>query len=690
MKHLLPWLLLLVPAALGAQTPDSLGGWDTPQVMALVREAQARRAETAVDTGLTSYQADARGYVYFFLERGRGAEAERTLVKTDQVALEVFWKAPGLTKQRIVGWRDEKTLPTNINYHKDHLTVVQDNFGDRIRLGDGDEVQDVLHPVAPDAEAFYHYRLSDSLTITLPGVAEPVRVFEIRVRPRDLSQPAFLGSIYVDRARGSLVRMDFTFTPSSYRDRYLDYINVSLDNGLWKGRFWLPNRQRVEIRRALPELDFPAGGVIRGTMRVGGYRFNEPFPDGLFAGPRVVAVGPAERERFPFREGIHEEVREEGISPDVDLEAIRREATALARRRVLSGIPANRLNIPRTSEALRYNRAEGLFLGLGYAVRPSENLSLGVRGGWAFGAEHPVLSASATADAGATRWTGSAYLNVPHNVGGVGPAASGLVNSFTALLAGNDYTDLYYGRGAAAEVRHPLGPRRTLGAELRAEEQRSAGRDSDFSLFGDFRPVHPIDDGTALRAHLEAEQEIPAEAGAGWGMQITADAGTLHADADSLGTLNWVRPQGEIRRVRRWRSRDTELDARLSGGFAAGTLPRQELFLLGGRGTLPGFAFRSFGGDRYLLGRAVLSAALSPPMLRGRLLGALGTSGVGEPSDGAAERWGIRGSGTPRGSVGVGVGIFYDILRLDLAHGIGPGARWELIVDTRRAFWGFL
>ncbi len=287
-----PFLLLAAPLLalpLAAQEPAAReAGWDDARVMELVRRAQARRAETVADTALASYQADARGYVYFYLDRRD--TGDRTLVKTDQVALDVYWKAPAFSKQRIVGLRDEKKLPTNINYHLDHLSVVQDNFGERIRLGDGDEVRDVLHPAARGSETFYRFRVADSLSIRLPGAAEPVRVYEVRVRPRDMDQPAFLGSVFVDQRRGDLVRMDFTFTPSSYVDRYLDYINISLDNGLWKERFWLPNQQQVEIRRQLPELDFPAGGVIRATMRVSNYRFNQPIGDEFFRGPKVVAV----------------------------------------------------------------------------------------------------------------------------------------------------------------------------------------------------------------------------------------------------------------------------------------------------------------------------------------------------------------------------------------------------------------
>ena len=135
------------PAA--AQEP----AWNTPRALDLVQRAQLRRTQALADTGMIDYQADARGYIYFYLDRRD--ISERTLVKTDQVALQVFWKAPNQTKQVIVGLRDRKSLPTNIHYHLDHLAVVQDNFGDQIRIGDGDEVSDVLHPAAPGGPQFY-------------------------------------------------------------------------------------------------------------------------------------------------------------------------------------------------------------------------------------------------------------------------------------------------------------------------------------------------------------------------------------------------------------------------------------------------------------------------------------------------------------------------------------------------------
>ncbi len=59
-------------------------------------------------------------------------------------------RPPATSKQVILGWRDGRWLPTDISYHRDHLGIVTNNFGDRIRVGEGDEVRDVVHPLAPE------------------------------------------------------------------------------------------------------------------------------------------------------------------------------------------------------------------------------------------------------------------------------------------------------------------------------------------------------------------------------------------------------------------------------------------------------------------------------------------------------------------------------------------------------------
>lgn len=691
---LLAMAAALSPATAAAQpTPGGPGGWDAARPLELIRRAQQRRAAASGDEGLTSYRSDARIYVYFYLDRTD--TGDRNLVKTDQLALEVFWQAPDLTKQRIVGWRDLKSLPTNINYHLDHLTVVQENFGDEIRIGDGDEVMNVVHPAAPGAERFYQYRMADSLTLRLPGADEPVRVYEIQVRPRDPSSPGFLGSVFVDRRAGDIVRMDFTFTQSSYVDRYLDYINISLDNGLWQGRYWLPNQQRVEIRRRIPELDIPAGSVIRANMQVGNYRFDEPLPPAFFSGSPVIAVPRALRDTFPFEEEIHAQLRAEGIGPAVELGEIRRMASELVADHALNRDARARLQLGSASDALRYGRAEGLVLASGIAVTPVTGWRLSARGGWAFGAAHPLASVELSGQQSGLRLKTRVFVNEPRDMG-IEPVSSGVLNSLSSLVAGEDYTDPYYAGGASVDVGRDLGDDWQIEVGLLAERQRSATLASDFSIFGDHRPVAPIDPTDLLvEGRTALLRRSSAEAGRWLDATLTADLGWMQPPGRSAAAQDgadplYLRPQVALEWGRRGGRGDLELRLGGRAGVAFGELPQQRLFRLGGRGTMPGYDFRRYGGDRYVTIEGVASVDLAPPWVRGRLLAAAGWVGAGDAADAALGRGELEPAAHLLPGVGVGLGIFHDIVRVDLVRGVGPGGRWEVIVDANRAFWDFL
>jgi hypothetical protein len=666
--------MILLQAAGGvAQAPGDPRAWDGDRALELIRSAQARRAEAAVDTSLVSYQARALGRVYFYLDRED--TSERNLVKTDQLALDVIWQAPDLVKQRIVGWRDERSLPTNIHYHLDHLSVVQENFGDEIRIGDGDEVRGVVHPAAPAAERFYEYRLADSLTLALPGAEEPVRVYRVDVRPRDPSRPAFVGSVYVERRRGDIVRMDFTFTPSAYVDRYLDYINISLDNGLWRGRHWLPNEQRVELRRRIPQLDIPAGSVIRANMRIGEYVFNEELPISTFAGPPVVAAPREEREAFPFDEPIDAELREEGLGPAVELDEIRRQARRLVRDRALGRLSGLRPGVERVSDVVRYNRAEGLALGLGGRARPAPAIRLSAAAGYAFAAGHTFGWAGVEVGERTTVAL-EGYFNRVADIG-IAPAASGAMSSLSALLAARDYLDPYYASGVAARVERPLRSNVAVTGGLRLERHGSAGREADYSVFGGtFREARPIDPVRRLaRADLSVARRRPAETAEGWTGTLRLGLGRDLGD----GATAWAEPRGEAGYVRRWSPAAAAVELETSAGAILGDAPSQLRYLLGGRGTVPGFTFRSLGGDRFALARVVGSGDITAPWVRGRALGAIGWIDGDAPEPGAT-----------RASIGLGVGLLYDVLRIDLVRGLGDEGRWELVIDTRTAFWDFL
>jgi hypothetical protein len=677
--------LLGAPAAAAAQD----GEWNSGRALELIQRAQERRQVALSDTGMVDYQADARGYIYFYLDRRD--TGERTLVKTDQVALDVFWKAPNLSKQRIVGLRDERNLPTNIRYHEDHLTVVQDNFGDLIRLGDGDEVADVLHPASAAGPSAYDYRLADSTTIRLPGAEEPVRVYKVQVRPKDPSRPALVGSVFVDRRSGDIVRMEFTFTPVSYVDEQLDYINVLLENGLYKGRFWLPNRQQVELRRQVPELGLPAGGMIRGTMRIGNYRFNQDLDRGLFAGRRVVSVPVAQREAFGFEQPIDAELREAGLSATGELGDIRREAAELVGRRLLSGLPGTRVDLSSASGTARYNRAEGLAIGPGVRFSPGERLSLGIRAGYATAAEHLFGEADLWMGALPERLGIGVYANQPRDIGVGTPVISGAMNSVTALLAGYDFTDPYFATGAELRADRPVGRGWNGAFRLRGERHRNAQLETDFSLLGGgghFREVRPVAEGEFYGGSVAVRRGVPAERARGLGVGVTVDGGVL-ASGD-IRYAHW-RPRLDAG----WISRGaggTELTVDASAGAAFGDVPPQGEFLLGGRGTVPGYDFRSYGGHTFAFARAGYAAELFRPFVRGRVFAAAGWADRRSDAIPFVPTTTIvpqLRTGTMY-SVGAGVGLLFDIIRIDVARGLGEGGMWEVIVEANPSFWDFL
>lgn len=675
---------LASPAA--AQVPAS-SEWDGARALELVERARERRLLPAQDTTLRNYTARAEGFVYFYLDRRE--TDERTLVKVDQVALEVYWAPPDRTRQRIVGLRDVSRLPNRMHYHLDHLTVVQDGFGDVIRMGDGDEVGDVPHPAARGSGDIYEFRLADSLTLQLPGAREPIRVYELQVRPRRHDVPALIGSMFVDRARGDIVRMTFTFTPVSYVDRRLDYISVSLDNGLWEGRYWLPHEQTLQIRRQIPELDFAAGAVIHGRMRIGDYTFNDSLPPRMFFGPPVTAVPVEQRRSFEFERDIFDDLNEAGLAPPADLAHIRQQAAALLGTARLTGLPHWRLGLGSASTALRYNRAEGLAAGLGLTWAPGPPLRADAHAGFAFGAERPWGDVSLRADV-APRTT--AMLRLYHRDTrdlSVRRAVPGVVNTLSALVLGDDYLDPYFASGAALTLRGGIGEHWRASAAVAGERHRSASlvRDaSPLNADATFRGVLPVQEGDLGTVTLGLQRVMPDPRASDWSLAAELETGALAGEA-------YVRPTLSLSMLRASGAHDRQVLVTGMAGLASANAPIQRTFLLGGTGTLPGYDFREFAGRRFGLVQAEASAAVAAPWLRLRLLaGAGATGGLDLPSTtsgeaaGAAAAWPTRTTGGVRTSAGAGVSLFWDLLRIDAVRGLN-GGRWQMQFSFHRDFW---
>ena len=660
-------LLLILPLSASAQD------WNSDSALALARRATARRERAAGDTALRDYKAQAHGFVFFLGQFGEGLTQPPRLVKADQLELEVYWKAPQLSKQRIIGWRDRADLPTDINYHRDHLGIVQNNFGRAIRLGEGDEVRDVPHPLAPGGEELYDFALGDTVTIILTQRA--VRVVELRVRPKDFGQPRIVGTLFVDVGTADLVRLAFNFTPPAYLDPELEDVSIVLDNALWEGRFWLPYRQEIEIRRRATWLDIPARGIIRGRWEIDGYVFNLGLADQWFAGDEITALPQAQRDSFPWTEplsaaiqDIAEPVRQE------DLRAVRAEVSRIAGRRALSGLRRQRLGARRVSDLLHVNRVEGLTVGAGIVWRaPGDGYEVRGLASYGFADGKPKgLVAVTSAD--------GLELAVYRQVRDVSdtPVIAPLLNSLSSQELGDDYGDYYRATGARFAVHRPWGSRSEWRAAITHEEiawlpvtakpANGTYRPNPVFFGGENTAVAVTlrrrSEGFAVRRDFAAE--LTVEGGAGQERRYLRVAGAAHLLA----------PVGGAR-----------LLTRVAFGAATNDLPTHRFFFMGGRGTLLGDDFRVWSGPRMALVHVEWRAPVPFIPLRA---GPARTPGTITLAPYGAAGWmdvpGVRGpSRTTAGLALEWLGVF----RLEAGYGL-QSRRMHYAFDITRDFWDIL
>src|SRR4051812_14667656 len=441
------WLLIvsmLVP-------PVSAQTWNDPRSRALVEGATQRRAEQLADTALRDYQAIAHGYVAFLAQLGEGLRTPPKVIKTDELEDEVYWRAPNLSKQRIVGRRDTLLLPTDIAYHTDHLGIVQNNFPDVIRIGDGgDEVKDVPHPLSAAGLNAYDFALADSFSIG--SGSQRIHVYEVRVRPKVDTLPRVVGAVYIDQASKQVVRLTLSFTHAAFLDKALEDLSLVLENRLVAGRFWLPSRQEIEIRRKGEWLDYPARGIIRGRWEIGDYKINQSPPVTLFTGPEIVQAPASVLAAHKWSGNILD-----SLPPDLraisapDIQRVKDEARALVRAQAMASAKAATLSGRRIEDFVRFNRVEGLALGAGVSKQLGAGWAATVRGRYGiddkFGKGMAQLS-RVTA-------SGMTYdvfaLRDFRDLGDVAER-SGVVNSLAAQEFASDYTDPYLTRAVGASA----------------------------------------------------------------------------------------------------------------------------------------------------------------------------------------------------------------------------------------------
>ena len=687
MSHRIPPWLAALPllAVVAAPRPAVAQDWDSPQVRTLIARAIARRTAALADTGLKSFSARAHGFVFFLGQIGEGLSEPPRLIKADQLELQVYWKAPEQSKQRIIGWRNRMDLPTDISYHRDHLGIALNNFPDRIRLGEGDEVRDVPHPLARIGPSLYQYALQDSTTIHLPD--RDIMVYEVAVRPRDYTAPRIVGSIFLDVQTADLVRMAFQFTRPAYLDDQLEDITVAIENSLMEGRYWLPYRQEIAIRRRATWLDFPVRGIIQGRWEIDTYRLNENL-DSVFAslrGPEIVAAPTAVRDSFPWTDSLGAAIKDFAEPARLeDFAAVRAQVREVAAGHVLEGLRRAQVGGSSVSDFAHFDRVEGLALGLGSTFRSGNDASvLRLRVGTATATTLVTGGADLSVRRGAWTWRLAAARAVRDL--GDEPVISGVVNSLLAQEAGTDYGDYYLAAGGEGSAALALGGRTSFTVAAGWERIDSLAVHAHWARGTFSRPNPGVTPGSWSTLRLSLRRLPPAFTTVrSFSGRVELEGGLDHTYLRAYGDLRWQVPVGSG-----W------LVARASGGAGSAGLPDHRAFVLGGRGTLLGEGFRSYVGRQEAWAELELRFPVAVPELSlGSYAGtgstatmipfvATGwTGGTILPALGAASR-GIRPV------VGLGLGWLHDLLRLDVGCALRTG-RFGAALDVTRDFWEIL
>ncbi len=140
--------------------------------------------------------------------------------------------------------------------------------GSGLAKADVDE-SEIVHPLAEGAEAYYRYASGDSMTYRLPQ-GTVVRLTELRISPREPRWNLVVGSFWFDAASHQLVRAAYRLAvpvdiwsiakaedPDAQKDIpvwVMPLITpmrgtisvITVEYGLYEGRFWLPRLQAAE------------------------------------------------------------------------------------------------------------------------------------------------------------------------------------------------------------------------------------------------------------------------------------------------------------------------------------------------------------------------------------------------------------------------------------------------------------
>lgn len=697
-----------------AQTspPDStLSPYSSPAVQHLVERAMARRR--AADSAVADYGARIHYRLTVGLGRRRWAQVPATAVEEQVADIQwqrpndlrvdvVGRRALARSDLRLSSvWDRPWFVPRAVD---DSVRIFSDEF----------PATGALHPLALGAPEWYRYELTGGLSVApgRGGTLRllQVQVTPRRTGPALVAGEMWIDSASAEVVRlafryvgtGLWVRPDGAAGSDSASARRINSIanrivsiDADLEYGLQDGRYWMPYRQVIAGRVQIP--------LVRDVVIP--FRAVTTFDDFEINTGRPIAfelpLAPAhpdsqEARREARRDSLRAERRGERASDSLrswnyadrwaggryelhrpsnevlgrfrewtDSLSLRSDPADLARAREVesdlarlaeslpdsvTGLPSRGLGYERLTDAVRYDRAQGLSLGLGYRLQVPGLAFTGVHTTvrYGFSDERVTGRLSVVRDAPDGRLTLSGYRDVV-NVDPFAPAP-GFGNTLNALFVSHDDGDYALAHGGTAMYETGIGTGLELAVGARYERQTSVARAAksevnDFLGGAGLFPLNPpVDEGRF---------------GAGFVRLSGVGSRRWQATVDVLGGngTTTARVYGEVRQDF---GGSRGVTVRLKSGVATSPTLRQSAFRLGGTGTVRGHAYAEHRGQ------AFWAAQVDIAPVRGRLRPVLFVdAGQAGGAGDLFERRVLAG-------IGAGISLFSGIVRLDLSRSLAP------------------
>lgn len=716
-----------------AVTPELLASaFRSPAARTLLERARAARLEQ--DSTLVSYDARSVSRISAGMSLKRLGR-DRLLFRHEN-ASRVRWSRDHGAWVDVTGRR---TAVPGIPQAKAELGGDDDIGGhaaipyypgrDALWVGSGNGVvkrevneDEIVHPLAEGAEAYYRYSTGDAMSFRLPDGSE-VRIVELIVAAREPRWNLIVGSFWFDASTAQLVRAAYRMSvpmdivevaeredgeedggiPRWLQPMTANIRGITIEYGLHRGRWWLP---RIQVAEGEAQVSF---------MRVP-FRVEESFRYASVNGTDTLPAFPslASADSAPPDSMVSDSVRHRRRSVDMGDAVVLEERRHDGALRVVTRTPKDTAALARSPDlpSSIYDSGEELFGQADVDVLMKE-LDLGLQAGWSpqrpslhYGLERGLLrynrveglsagiaadqtlgkgyAWSALARIGTADWEPNGELALGRSDGsrtlGAGVyrrlavAADrgdplGLGASLNALLFARD-EGLYY-RTGGAELTYARERGARLSARLFAERQGSAHVETQLSLAKALNDVR-------FRENIDAERATEYGAAAALRTTHGLDPRGFRLLSDlrlegGTGTFDYARGSVDatISHGLPWM---LEGALTMAGGLSGGRVPAQRLWYLGGSQTVRGHPIASAAGDAFWLGRAELGKTLTG--VRPAIFYDAGWAG---------DRDAWRHPGQPLSGAGVGASVMDGMIRFDVSKGVRPNRGWrtDLYLEAR-------